>query len=397
LAYRLNEKTVTRAGYGISYMPFPDNTYAYNFPVRQNNAFNSPNNNPYAAAGSMAQGFPAPLVATIPPDGIIRNAALNQNYDVIPLDFREGYVMSYNVAVQRTLPGLFVLEAAYVGNRGIRNPTVYNLNAGQIIGAAAAGQPLFARFGRTADTNIRFVGTNTYYNSLQVKFDRRYANGFQLTTAYTFSKSIDYTSGNGGLRYYIDQARNKARSDFDRNHVFTQSYIYELPFGKGRRFLNEGIGAWILGGWQTNAIMSIMSGLPLNFNYTAAGLRAPGNSNSPDIVGDFKVLGKIGTSGTWFDTSVFAAPPNNRFGNLGRNVLSGPGFFNLDFSVFRRFPVTERVGAEFRFESFNFTNTPQYGNPNTDLNSANFGRINGLLGDSQAQPRQIQLGMRVTF
>src|SRR5262249_22473862 len=147
--YRLNQKTVVRAGYGISYMPYPDNSYAYNFPVRQNNGFNSAGNSAFTQVvlpdgrfGSMAVGFPPPIPAVIPSNGIIQPAPLAQDYDVIPLNFHEGYVHSYNVAIQRQLPGSFVFEAAYVGNRGVRIPTVYNLNAGFITGAAAAGQPL---------------------------------------------------------------------------------------------------------------------------------------------------------------------------------------------------------------------------------------------------------------
>src|SRR5262249_24228903 len=128
LSYRLNEKTVARAGYGISYMPFPDNTYAFNFPVRQNNARIAPSD--FLIAGSMAAGLPPSQPFQTPSDVIIRNPVSTEAFDAIPLDFKEGYVQSYNVAVQRSLPSNFVLEAAYVGNRGVRIPTVWNLNAG---------------------------------------------------------------------------------------------------------------------------------------------------------------------------------------------------------------------------------------------------------------------------
>lgn len=395
LSYRLNEKTVMRAGYGISYMPFPDNTYAFNFPVRQNNARIATSD--FLSAGSMAAGLPPSQPFAVPADGIIRNPNLTEAFDMIPLDYKEGYVQSYNFAVQRSLPGNFVFEAAYVGNRGVRIPAVWNLNAGFTPGAGVNGRPLFQQFGRQANTDMRFFGTNTYYNSLQVKFDRRFANGFQLTTAYTYSKSIDYNSGNEKIWFHISPERNRARSDFDRTHVFVQSYLYELPFGKGKRLLNTGVGAWILGGWQVNGVLSIMSGLPLQFENIASQLNAPDTRNMPNINGPFQVLGDIGASGTWFDTSVFSAPPNGVIGNVGRNILNGPGFFNLDFSAFRRFPITERIGTEFRFESYNFTNTPQYARPNTNLGNPNFGRITGLQGDSVGNPRTMQLGLRVIF
>ena len=395
LSYRINEKTVARAGYGISYMPFPDNTYAFNFPVRQNNARIAPSD--FLIAGSMAAGLPPSQPFQTPADGIIRNPVSTEAFDAIPLDFKEGYVQSYNAAVQRSLPANFVLEAAYVGNRGVRIPTVWNLNAGMIPGAGVNGRPLYVQFGRVANTDMRFFGTNTYYNSLQVKFDRRFSSGFQLTTAYTYSKSIDYDSGNGKVWFHIQPERNRARSEFDRTHTFVQSYIYDLPFGRGKAYLNSGPAAWVLGGWQVNGVLSVMSGLPLQFENQSSQLNAPDTRHMPNINGPFRVLGNIGSAGLWFDTSVFSAPPNGVIGNVGRNILNGPGFFNLDFSIFRRFPIKETIAAELRGEAYNLTNTPQYARPNTTLGNPNFGRITGLQGDSVGNPRAVQLGMRITF
>src|SRR5262249_22288639 len=150
--------------FGLSFEPFPDNTYAYNFPVRQNNAFNALNGFsqgllPNGAPASMASGFPPPIVAAIPPDGIIpaTGALLNQNYDVINLRFREGYVEAWNFAVQRALAHNFTAEVAYVGNHGVEIPTRYNLNAGFVPGAGANGQPMFIKFRRTASATVNFV------------------------------------------------------------------------------------------------------------------------------------------------------------------------------------------------------------------------------------------------
>lgn len=409
LAYRLNEKTVLRGGYGISYMPYPDNSYAYDFPVRQNNGYNSVNNSsftqvllPNGQPGSMSAGFPAPTPAVIPSNGIIQPAPLAQDYDVIPLNFHEGYVQSYNLAVQRQLPSSFVFEAAFVGNRGVRIPTVYNLNAGFITGAAAAGQPLFQKFGKTTAANLRFIGTSSNYNSLQVKFDRRFTGGFLLTTAYTYSKSIDSTNDNGGLKYYVNQSRNRARSDFDRTHMFVQSYIYQLPFGKGKRWLQSGVAGWIMGGWQVNGILTLMTGAPLNFDCGGCTGNTPGSGNSPDINGPLKVVHGIGSGAFWFDTSNFSTPAPGTFGNLGRNILSGPSFRELTASLFRRFAVTERTGLEFRAEAFNLTNTPPFNNPNVNISDGNFGHVTGS-GDCGSSagfcggPRAIQFGMKLTF
>ena len=404
ISYRLDEKTVVRSGYGISYIPYPDNRYAYNFPVRQNNAFNSAN--AFVAAGRMADGLPAPLPFTIPQDGIIRNAP-NQNYEVIPLDYREGYIQSYNLAVQRALPKNFSLDVAYVGNKGTRVAQQYNANAGMTLGAGRDGRPLWAPFRRDTDTNISFIGTSTNYNSLQVKLDRRFSGGFQLTTAYTWSKAIDYSQDNGGFAYLINARRSRARADFDRRHMMNQSYVWELPFGKGKRFANSGALAQIIGGWQVTGILTMMAGQAMNISAPAATLNAPGNSNNPNYVGsgslpvsgvvNFRATGR--NQPTWFDTNAFQAPAANTFGNIGRNAFSGPGFFNVDASLFRRVKIGERFTVELRAESFNFTNTPQYPNPDGGFGNATFGQITnaGIGSSADGGSRQIQFGLRILF
>jgi len=390
VAYRFDENTVIRGGYGISIdASFPDDKYAFNFPVKQNNAFNAPNS--FSAAGKMATGFAAPLVAAIPPDGVISPAPLNQVYLFIPLNTKEGYIQAWNIAVERALRWNFVFELAYVGNHNVGVLTRQNINASLVPGSGAAGRPLNQKFGRTNDTNI-WMRTDTNYNGLQMKLDRRFSNGFLLTTAYTFSKAINYTDDQGGLAIPAVLALNRGRAGYDRTHSFVQSYIYELPFGPNKRWLNSGVGRWVLGDWQLNGIFSAYSGQPLNITISATSLNAPGNGNRPNVVKEFKQLGAVGAGTKWFDTTVFQAPAANTYGTLGRNVFDGPGFANLDLSFFRKFRVTERVGGEFRAEFFNFTNTPQLNQPGVVVGNAGFGEITGA-----ADMRRIQFGMKITF
>jgi hypothetical protein len=396
-AYRLTDKTVLRAGFGLSYIPFADNTYAYNFPVKQNNTFNtlnsfSPAFLPDGRMVSMVNGFPAPIAATIPSNGIISNPQ-NQVYDVINTKFKEGYVQSWNLAYQRALPKNFTFEAAYVGNRGVHIPMPYNLNAGQVLGAGAAGRPYFAKFNRNVDSNLRFASSDSEYNAMQVKVDKRYSNGFLLTTAYTWSRSMaNAGDDNGGPAWYINPDRNWARAGFDRRHSFVQSYIYELPFGKGKAYLQEGPAAWILGGWQLNGILTLMSGGAINFSSTAPN-NAPGNAQTPNAIGEFSVIGGVNDS-PWFDIRAFAAPAANTFGNVGRNAASGPNFYNLDASLFRTVSFNERWSMELRVETFALPNAPrwQLNNPNTNVNDANFGLIRGAGGN-----RSVQLGAKIMF
>ncbi len=395
LAYRLSEETVVRAGYGISIDPsFPDDKYAFNFPVKQNNAFNAVNT--FSAAGSMAAGFAAPLVAAIPADGVITNAPINQEYLYIPLNLKEAYLQSWNLAVQHALPANFTLEVAYVGNHAVGVLTRQNINSGLIPGAGAAGQPLNQLFGRRAVTN-RWMRTDTNYNGLQAKFDRRFSNGLLITTAYTFGKAINFADSNGGLFIPAVPSLNRGRAGYDRTHTFVQSYIYELPFGSNKRWLRSGIGRWVLGDWQLNGIFSGYSGQPLDIRISSASLNAPGNSNRPDLVGTPRVLGGIGPGKKWLDVSAFAPPAPGTYGTAPRNILSGPHFLNLDLSVFRKFRLTERVGGEFRFEAFNFTNTPHFDRPGgtngTTLGNADFGEVTTAMSDQ----RQMQFGLKILF
>lgn len=406
LSYRLTEKTVFRGGFGLSYSPFPDNSYAYNFPVKQNNAYN-PNYSfgpavlPNGQPATLSAGFPAPAPANIPSNGIIKNADVNQNYDVINPRFREPYVESWNIALQRALPKNFSLDVSYVANHGVAQPVAYNLNASTTLGPDIQGQPLYQLYGRKADTTLRFAGYGSSYNSMQIKLDRRFANGFAITTAYTYGKAMGYQSEDGGLKFYINQRRNWSRLDFDRTHNFVQSYVYQLPFGKGKAFLTEGIMSKIAGGWQVNGILTISSGSPLNFAGNSASLKAPGNSNTLNHSGPIEVVKGNGRDQPWFNpttcsasvtTGCFAQPGALQFGNLGPNAISGPGFWNLDASLFRSIKIMERWELQIRAESFSVVNTPQWNNPDTGFGNSTFGYITGAGGN-----RQMQFGARLSF
>ena len=434
VAYRLTEKTVVRGGFALSYFPFPDNDYAFNFPVLQNNAFPDGSGSGFGQSQvsggpfiSMAGGFPAPIIATIPANGIIPVAGtvgttklLNQNYTAVNLNFREPYTESWNLAVQRSLPGKFVVEAAYVGNHGVEIPTVYNLNAARAAGVGNAGLPLFPLTGNVA---LKFMGTSSNYHSLQAKLDRKLSSGLLITTAYTYSKALGYeTDGQnglnstvGGLPFYIGNIRrNYAPLDFDRRHTFVQSVILELPFGKGKPLLSSGLGSKILGGWEVSTILTAMTGLPLRIT-GGSNLAAPGNTGVPDLIGNIKVLHGIGLGQPWFDVTpgtnptdglsclgvVCRAPncpgPTCRVGDIARTVFSGPGLFNFDASVFRRFPIKERIGLEFRAEAFSVTNTPHFDRPGTNFDSSSFGRVTGTRGGLDGGSRAIQLGAKFNF
>ena len=406
LAYRWKESTVVRAGFGISYTPFPDNSYAYNFPVRANNAFNpavasyGPAVLPNGQPATFENGFPAPILPAVPPNGIIANPAAATNYFVVSQNFRNPYVESWNLAVQRSLPGRFVLDVAYVGSHTVDTVVNYNLNAATVVGLGNKGLPEFGPFGRTATTNLLFAGYSSSYNALQVKFDRRFSDGFATTTAYTYGKGMGFQTGDdGGLAFYINQRRNYARNDFDRTHTLVQSIVYDFPAGRGKRFFTSGVGAAIFGDWRVTSFLTIMSGLPLYFSAPSASLLAPGNTQTPNLVAPVQILHGVGPTHPWFSASSFTAPAADTFGNVGRNFLSGPWFFNLDASLAKSIRFTERLNLELRLEAFGATNTPQFyfgtGNgtvAGVTLGSTSFGYITSATGG-----RVLELGAKLTF
>jgi hypothetical protein len=236
------------------------------------------------------------------------------------------------------------------------------------------------------------------YNGLQVKLNRRFHNGLAITTSYTLSRGMSFQTGDdGNIWTYIDPRRSYARNDFDRHQTFVQSYVYDLPFGVGRRWMNHGLAAKIIGGWQLNGILTLMTGLPMTFTANGSVLNTPGSPQTADQVAEVTKLYGVNTpskgGSPWFSQSSFVQPTGVRFGTSGRNTLSGPNFFNADASIFKIFNFTERVKLEIRGEAFSFTNTPQFSRPNTDVSNANYGYITGVEGGG----RSMQLGAKISF
>jgi hypothetical protein len=403
LAYRATNSTVVRAGFGISYTPFPDNNYAYNYPIKQVNQFSplstqfSPAVLPDGEIATFQNGIPAPVPVSIPSNGIIPLAGTpvaNNALNYINLNFKNPYVESWNFSVQQALPKHFTLDVAYVGNHGVDTVAQPNINAGLVIGAGTHGQP---EYPRTANTTEYFQGFSSMYNSLQVKLNRRFTNGLLITGAYTWGKGMSYQrSDDGGLDFYVDPQRNYARTDFDRTQTFVSSFVYDLPFGKGQRWLTSGVASQILGGWQMNGILTLTTGLPLTLTASAAGLNLPGTTQTVNQVAPLSLPQGIGSGAYWFNPSSFASPAPLTFGNTGINIFNGPGLYDLDFSLFKTIDLGERFKLQLRGEAFNSTNTPQYGNPGTSITSSTFGKVTGYCG-STCGARDLQLGVKVLF
>ncbi len=411
MAYRLSEKTVWRAGYGITNDPYPlSRPLRSPFPAVivdeyiQANGFVSP--------GSFATGIPSVRFPDLSSGTVDIPNTISTN-SLFPGKFRRGYIQSYNFTLQRELWGGFVLQTGYVGTRSIRaGVTYFNYNAGIVPGAGVNGRPLRAPFGVGVDRNFFVPMGYARYDGWQSNLSRRYSNGVFLTFSYTWSKTISTVPGGAnnasglgtsggnsdtGLAFYVADAfhRNRALAAFDRTHVLQTAATYELPFGKGKRFVSGGGGAgWLLGGWQINGALSSVTGNPFAVLADGASLSAPGNVQVADQIADARKLGGVGLGSPFYDPASFTGVSGARFGNMGLYNLRGPGFMNLNAGLFRSFAFTEKVNLQFRAEGLNVTNTPQLQNPNVTVTSpANFMRITAA---NQTQ-RTFRFGLRLAF
>jgi hypothetical protein len=396
IQWRLNDLTVVRGGYGASTIPFPDNRFAFAFPVKQNYQGTAANN--FQRQGSMAAGFPAPVLANIPADGLITptGALANSTFDVIPEGLHEGKLHSWNVAFQRQLPYGFTTDIAYVGSRGVGLVMDLDTNASLIYGSNNAGRPQFAPFNRTGTNRTRTNRGKSQYHGLQIKADRRFQNGFLVTNSYTLGRSMDYANENTGIGTPIDFELSWARSDTDRLHNWVTSAVYELPWGPNKRWMSEGTLGKIIGGWQLSGLFIAQSGVSLTIGGNSQ-LNTPGNTAFVNVNGEQTVIGKLGPGLPYFDTSVYSLPAPGVQGNMKRHSgPEGPGFWQLDSSLFKRFPLGASRYGEFRIDAYNVTNSVRWGNPNTGFSTAtgnNFGTITGTTGGQ----RSVRFGGRIVF
>jgi hypothetical protein len=226
--------------------------------------------------------------------------------------------------------------------------------------------------------------------------------------SYTWSKAISFNDNNdSGISWNSPElwGRNRALAGFDRTHNLQVYSVYDLPFGKGKKMLTSGVGSWLAGGWQTNGVLSIMSGTPFTVGTAGTSLNAPGNTQTADqVLANVQKLKGVGPGKSWFDPNAFAPVTDVRYGNTGRNILRGPGSFQLDASVFRNFQVTEKVRLQFRAESFGITNTPRFNNPGATASSLTRnadGSIRALNGFSEVLgatgEREIRLALKMFF
>jgi hypothetical protein len=365
---------------------------------------------------SMSNGFP---IFTAPPTLSTFTGTLFTQ----PRDFHLGMVQQFNANVERQLPGNVVLTAGYAGSRGRHilvagnnintfGPSSCVPGGSYTIGCNADGSPFIPPY--AASNAMLLFGDigRTQYDSLQIKAETKTPRyGLYALFSYTYSKTYDngLSDGLGSLTsapyFPLPNWENLdwGLSQINLNHNFTASVIYDLPFGRGKKFGNDwsGVTNTLLGNWQLTLIEKITSGFPVPLinsnNQSGVFFNSGGNGNNfnrPDQVAGCDPYAANHSTLQWINSSCFVAAVSGQLGNANRVPVTGPGFVNTDFSVIKQFALPrEGMGLNFRAEFFNFFNHAQFGSPVADIAAPGFGSVNSTVNN----PRVVQFGLKLTF
>lgn len=387
-------KTAIRAGYGIYYAAeYGDGIYGTQPFSVATTIFGTPSlANPYS---TFPGGNPYPY--KLDPKNPMFVLPVTMLY--ASPDAATPYVQQYNLAIEHQLRPNLSVQAAYIGNQARKLSLNLDDNAPVFKPGATAGnvdqrRPYFPGvFGAIAEHQ---TGANASYNSLQLSINKRFSHGFSLLANYTFAKSIDIISQDvwSAVSSVADPhnvSLDRGLADGQRRHVFVMSGIWDLPRVNHWGF----VGRQIVSGWQCNGMLYIASGTPIGIA-TGRDTNLDGvNNDRPNLIGNPYISGDRSRDqmiARYFNTQAFTAAAPGIDGTLGRNVLIGPGGASADLSLFKNIPIRERHALQFRSEFFNATNHVRLGNPVSNVNNANFGRIL-----SASAPRVVQFGLRYSF
>lgn len=438
IAYEMTPKTVIRLGYGRSYdMGVFGSIFGHaitqNLPVLALQSLNPattagsvfsladgpPSGDPAAALKNNCNSITDPTgtkTQCLGPNGMPLYPD-NVGAHIRPFNNRLPYVDAWNATVQRQLTDTMSLSVAYVGNKGTHtfygDGPGYNINQATVVGYTPGSnqnlrKPFYPLYGWTQ--GMCFLGNNAsnHYNSLQIELEKRYSNGLSLTADYTFQHATFYNSD-----YTVDPSVSYGPQPDYRNQQLILTEVYDLPFGKGKRWFGNAsrVADLVVGGWQLNSIWSIEGGLPFTPSLSTCAPSSDTGPCRPDILGSVGSGTRSGSptaAGYWFQTTggvplssagatsgPWGQPALGTFGNVGYNTFRGPGFFNADLSLFKTFSITERVKAQLQFQSFNAFNIANLDLPNGCVDCSNGGSITNIAYGSSM--RQWQFGAKIQF
>ena len=399
-------KTVVRGGGGVFY----DRTFG-------DVDFQKSNNPPFAkvSLGTLQGALPLIQAGTLPVGtGAILQSVFQPNlvgpYFTTPspfnLHFRDAKILEWTLNVQRELPGALLFEVGYMGTRGMHLVREWDPNQPIPDPATQTTTQPYPNYG-----NFSYTDSNgdSIYHSLQTKLERHFSGGMAFLVAYTYSKSIDTNSTvfNTNRNTNFPQnsqnlAAERARSEFDIRHRLSAAYVYRLPFGTGRLQFGSHALNYLARDWQVSGIFTAQSGPPFTPQVSGDVSQTNEGSDRPNIIGN-PYPAHQGPN-QWVLASAFSIPTPYTFGDAGRNSLTAPGLASWDFSVSRHFRLTEGTALEFDGQIFNLLNRANFDVPQTDRASPSFGKIfntvqpvAGLASGGPGDPREVQLGLRLTF
>jgi hypothetical protein len=381
-------KTTIRTGFGVYYSP------------NQNDDFSDPHEST-AGRSALSSADVANLSYPLTPFlGLLQ--AEGASPKGIDRNRKDGYFENWDLLIQRQLPHNFVGEVGYVGSEG------HNLFGGRQVNLKdpITGKRPLPQFGQF---QIKYNDSNSTFHALLASLQRSFTSGWLWQTQYIWSHAIADGSVGTGETAQIENAscRSCDRSDtnFDVRHNLTMNSVYQLPIGQGRRFWNTtGVVGTLIGGWQLSGILTARTGLPVNVTVTrkAADMLDGNNRNQrPDVVPGVSIYPAAQTITSWFNPAAFVVPAKGTWGNLGRNVGRGPGYWEMDTALEKITSIRAKTNLKFRVEAFNLFNQPIFANPAANISAASsFGRITNVLNSGAVgtgTPRRLQLMARVEF
>lgn len=429
IAYRLNDSFVIRSGYSLTWIEQAGITTPFTtplFPFIQTLGQQTLDN--IKPAFVLSQG---PTVVPQPP---VPDAGLGQGVFGVQRTNGSGYAQQWNLSLQKTFGENWSIEAGYLGSKltrlGVPDINLNQLTVdqlalgsqltqqapnpfyGQIPANTSLGTPTIAR-AQLLRPYPRFTTVTLYrnnighstYHSFQSRIEKRFSRGLTLSAAYTFSRLIDDAGAvfdsavlTGPVANFqaADSFNKRLEKDVSNGNIpsiFASSFVYELPFGKGRARSLSGWQEVLAGGWQLAGLIRFQSGSPIavtqatNLNaFAGFGIQRPNRVADPNLPSDQR------TTERYFNTAAFTQAPQFTIGNSSRNPVAGPGYQSADLMIGKTFTITERFRAQFRAEAFNVSNTPPLGNPNGSFGNAAFGAVTTAL-----DPRVFELVLKLHF
>jgi hypothetical protein len=391
-------KTIVRTGYGIFYafalfntLQDPQTSTPFSF---NETIYNTTLANPYGPVGGSP--FPFQLNPTNLKFPTPIAFGYNGTAGFVDPNLRTGYVQQYNFTIQRQFGKDWSAEVAYVGNASRKLTGSRDINAplpGSNASSANINQrrPLYPVFAQLSETS-GFI--NASYNALQARVEKRFSQGFTLLGSYTMSKSLDDASGFASDQLWsnsYDIRLDHGPSTFNQHQQFVVSGVWQLPFFQN----SKGIAHRVLGGWAANIIGAFYTGIPINLLSGTDNNFDGINTDRPNVIGTWQLStgrphGQLVQE--WFNTGAFQPNAKGQLGDLGRNVINGPGSKDLDIDLSKNIPIAEHKQLQFRCDMFNATNWVNLGNPVVSVNSPNFGKI-----QSAGSPRIFQLALKFLF